>query len=158
MNNIELNKIQINNLFIDKFLELTPNDAIEIHEEELLFNSYGKISTPYKMVISFEDYDISESASASYIRELLCEHLNVNSYSVILIKEGMNEFLYQIRFAPNKEWQLVVCEHKYALGNTNDWFENYKSEKNCMLPQIGLYKRLGNSSYYFRWLDVFIDM
>lgn len=153
MHKIQLNEIQIRNLFKDNFLELTANDAIEVHKDELIFCSYGKISTPCKITITFEDFLTNESASASYIRELICEYLNLNTYAVILVEETHEEFRYKIRFAPNKEWELVVYEYKNVILNTQELFAEYQKDIYHYLPQIGLYRRLLDSIYYFRWLD-----
>lgn len=153
MNKIQLNEIQIRNLFRDNFLKLTINDAIEIHKDELILCSYGKITKPQNIIITFEDEFIHESASASYIRELICEYLNLNTYAVILVEETHEEFRYKIRFAPNKEWELVVYEYKNVILNTQDLFDEYQKDIYHYQPQIGLYRRLLNSIYYFRWLD-----
>ena len=81
---------------------------------------------------------------------MVCEYFNLNSNEVILRSFSPEETIFGVRLVPQKELLLLVCTRKIAMTNTSELFEINDPERH---EQIGLYRQLGNSYYYFKWID-----
>lgn len=154
MINIELDEKQTSNLFFEKFLWISERDIIEIHRKQLILNQNGTIHPAIKMSIGFEQEPLNTlTYSAKHVQKLVCEHLNLLSNQVIFIKGSPVELEFRIHFAPNKEWQIIVYESRQAKMNTIELLDGEPFDILEISPKIGPYKQLGNSNYYFRWVE-----
>lgn len=152
MNSITINSEQVSQLFTNAYLEVAPNNRIELVNNSLILNCNGEISNIYSINLQFKKLKIENKHIVDYIQSIICEHLNLEPNEVIYSSGSADEFDFKIRFAPNQEWQIVVCEYNRALQNMHfisDAQINIKPDA----PAIGIYKRLGKTAYYFRWFE-----
>lgn len=152
MKKITLNKDQINKLLEYKRLNIDYKKSIslDIYENQLTLNNNGTIFTLQKANFEFENYETIHYWVADKFKNMVCEHLNLNSNEVILRSFSPEETIFSVRLVPEKELLLLVCTRKIAMTNTSELFEIDNPEKH---EQIGLYRQLGNSYYYFRWIE-----
>ena len=154
MVDIELNEEQVSDLFFHNFLQISDDDNIEIHKKQLILNRCGRIYPAINMCVSFEKEQLNSlTISAEHVQKLVCEHLNLFSNQVIFIKGSPVELEFRIRFAPNREWQIIVYESREAIMNTIELLNEKPFDILKTPPTIGPYKQLGNSNYYFRWVE-----
>ncbi|MBP3924509.1 hypothetical protein J6E39_04630 [bacterium] len=149
---ITINSEQVIQLIKNEYLEIAQNNRIEFVNNNLVLNCNGEISNVRSINILFEKLEIKNKHIIDYIQNIICEHLNLELNEVIYSSGCADEFDFKIRFAPNIEWQIVVCEYSRALQNMcfiSDEQINVKPGA----PAIGIYKRLGKSAYYFRWFE-----
>lgn len=150
MYTVTINSDQVSKLIENKYLEVAQNNRIELVNNNLILNCNGEISNIYFINLQFEEIEVENKHIVNYIQNIICEYLNLRPNEVIYSSGSADEFDFKIRFAPDKEWQLVVCEYNRALHNMrfiSDEHINIKPDAST----IGLYKRLGKSAYYFRW-------
>ena len=102
--------------------------------------------------IDFEKQEYCYEFAAKHLQELLCKHLNLFPNEVIFINCDGEEFEFEIRFHPNTKSHIVVCEFQRAVDNTAALSDNPFSA-DISYDYIGLYKKLGQSPYYFRWIN-----
>lgn len=152
MKKVTLNKDQINKLLEYKRLNIDYKKSIslDIYENQLTLNNNGTIFTLQKANFEFENYETIHYWVADKFKNMVCEHLNLNSNEVILRSFSPEETIFSVRLVPEKELLLLVCTRKIAMTNTSELFEIDNPEKH---EQIGLYRQLGNSYYYFRWIE-----
>ena len=55
---------------------------------------------------------------------------------------------FRIRFTPDKEVTIIICPINIAIKNTQILMNETKID--CNASRIGLYRRLGDSCYFFR--------
>ena len=149
MKKVTLNKDQINKLLEYKRLNIDYKKSIslDIYENQLTLNNNGTIFTLQKANFEFENYETIHYWVADKFKNMVCEHLNLNSNEVILRSFSPEETIFSVRLVPEKELLLLVCTRKITMTNTSELFEIDNPEKH---EQIGLYRQLGNSYYYFR--------
>lgn len=152
MKKVTLNKDQIDRLLEYKRLNIDYKKSIslDIYENQLTLNNNGTIFTLQKVNFEFENYETIHYWVADKFKNMVCEHLNLNSNEVILRSFSPEETIFSVRLVPEKELLLLVCTRKTAMTNTSELFEIDNPEKH---EQIGLYRQLGNSYYYFRWIE-----
>lgn len=146
MNKIKLNQKQISELIINKKVALTENSSIEIYENEIIYNKNGKIRYATKMELEFGEIEQSDS----FLQEIISEHFNIDKNQVITISSEPEDSEFKIRFTTNKEITIIVCPVNIAIKNTKILEENHNLKIDKMCTQIGLYRKLGNSAYFFR--------
>ncbi len=152
---MKLDETQISNLILEKSLQISNDIVLEINREQLILNKRGLIHPAINMSINFESQPINPiTFSAEHVQKLICEHLNLQPNEVIFINGSAVEFEFKIHFAPNKEWQIIVYEYNQAKMNAIEFYEDQTFDISTNLtPQIGPYKQLGSSNYYFRWFE-----
>ena len=146
MNKIKLNQKQISELIINKKVTLTEFSSIEIYENEIIYNKNGKIKYATRMNLELGKIEKSDA----FLQEIICEHFNINKNQVITITSEPEDSEFKIRFTTNKEITIIVCPVNIAIKNTKIREKNHNLKIDKMCTQIGLYRKLGNSAYFFR--------
>lgn len=150
MKNVTLNHYQMLSLLEDKELTFENFDNIlEISENEIRLNLNGKIYKLLNANMTFEKQEIESNHSVRSIRRLLCEYLNLEAKEVIIKSVDDMEFVFHIRICPTLEVPILICDKFSAISNTKEMC-NFETKPDA--EHIGIYRRLGNSDYYFRWL------
>ncbi len=151
MAQIVLDEQQILDFARDKMLELSHDNVVEIHEDKLILNRNGEIYDATSVRLTFKKRNVSSAYFCNDVQKLICKHLNFELNEVIFIKRTGREFLFNVRFSPEKIAPIVVYDFNTAIQNMRDITDE---PYNITSPtdKIGMYKRLGNSLYYFRWL------
>ncbi len=148
MTNIKLNPKQIVDLINNKRVFLAHNKLVEVLDDEIIYNNNGRISRLDNLNLEFSPPEEDEQ----FVRKLLCDYFNCEPYQVICIEATIHDTEFRIRFSPEKEITIIVLSEpmaKYNLRNQIDLDENY--ENYISKDQIGLYRRLGSSEYFYRW-------
>lgn len=102
--------------------------------------------------MQFKKREIENKDIIEYLQNLVCEHFNLNPCQVIYLSGGGEEIDFVVRFATNKKWQITVCTYNRAL-------ENFRAISDKIIDinindiYIGIYRKLCNSCYYFRWFE-----
>lgn len=152
MQSITLTSSQISQLITDKFLNLSREYVLELNEDELILNFKGEIYNVTNTNIQFTKQKISNEFVIKFLQNLICEHLNLEFYNVIFSERSCDEYKFNIKLSPEINAPIIVCESRYAVMNTRDVTDE-PIDIFTTATQIGLYKRLGSSLYYFRWLE-----
>ena len=149
---VTLNKDQIDKLLEYKRLNIDYKKSIslDIYDNQLTLNNNGIIFTLQSANFEFENYEKIHYWVADELKNMVCEYFNLNSNEVILRSFSPEETIFGVRLVPQKELLLLVCMRKIAMTNTSELFEINDPERH---EQIGLYRQLGNSYYYFKWID-----
>lgn len=148
---IQLKSEDIRKLFTDKYLLMSDDVLIQMQKDCLQLNNNGKIYDSVSIKIDFEKQEYCYEFAAKHLQELLCKHLNLFPNEVIFINCDGEEFEFEIRFHPNTKSHIVVCEFQRAVDNTAALSDN-PFPADISYDYIGLYKKLGQSPYYFRWI------
>lgn len=144
MQNIKLKEKQISELIKNKKIILNDNSTIEIYDDEIIHNKNGEIR--YIKSINLEFYEAEKTDK--FLQELICEHFNIETSQAIVISSTPEDAEFRIRFTPDKEVTIIICPINIAIKNTQILMN--KSKIDCNASQIGLYRRLGDSCYFFR--------
>lgn len=144
MQNIKLKEKQISELIKNKKVNLNDNSTIEIYDDEIIHNKNGEIR--YIKSINLEFYEAEKTDK--FLQELICEHFNIETSQAIMISSTPEDAEFKIRFTPDKEVTIIICPINIAIKNTQILMN--KSKIDCNASQIGLYRRLGDSCYFFR--------
>lgn len=149
MKNIKLNYYQINKLIEQHTLILNNNNILQFCDGELILNVNGDIFDIIDMNIKLQYRNIENKFIIDDIKEIVCQHLNLNPAEVIYYSRSQGSFDFLVRFDAKNQWKIVVCDYPTALNNTAQITDNAQINNDI----IGLYRRLGNSAYYFRWFN-----
>ncbi len=152
MTEITLDANQLTILATDGCVELSPDVAIELHDNRLILNDKGRFFYAEKSTMEFKTREVFIPYYVEYMQKLVCEHLNLRIYQVIYSESHNDEYEFIIRFAPNKERRIYVCDNKRAVKNTREQTDEFLDIL-TNTPNIGIYRQLDNSLYYFRWLE-----
>lgn len=144
MQNIKLKEKQISELIKNKKVNLNDNSTIEIYDDEIIHNKNGEIR--YIKSINLEFYEAEKTDK--FLQELICEHFNIETSQAIMISSTPEDAEFRIRFTPDKEVTIIICPINIAIKNTQILMN--KSKIDCNASRIGLYRRLGDSCYFFR--------
>ena len=144
MQNIKLKEKQISELIKNKKIILNDNSSIEIYDDEIIHNKNGEIR--YIKSINLEFYEAEKTDK--FLQELICEHFNIETSQAIMISSTPEDAEFRIRFTPDKEITIIICPINIAIKNTQILMNETKID--CNASQIGLYRRLGDSCYFFR--------
>lgn len=146
MKKITLNKKEISNFVKNKKIVINPNSSIEFYDDEIIYNNNGEIGYAKSINIEFDD----PKPTYNFIQELICNHFNIDKNQVIMITSDPEDAEFKIRFNPDKEITIIVCPITTAIRNTQILMEEDKEKIDYKSSQIGLYRRLSNSYYFFR--------
>jgi hypothetical protein len=152
MKNFVLNSSQISKLIKNNYIEIKNNEIIELSDNNFILNINGNTSKISTLKMEFEELKLKNEHIIKFIRELVCEHLNLTNQEVIFIDSTGEEFDFIIHFAPKVEWKLIVCESRQAILNMQAIDDDFSNNISEQPSYIGLYKKLGNSAYYYRWI------
>lgn len=144
MKNLNLNTKEISELIKNKKVKLSENSSIEIYDDEIIHNKNGKIR--YIKSINLEFYEAEKTDK--FLQELICEHFNIETSQAIMISSTPEDAEFRIRFTPDKEVTIIICSINIAIKNTQILMN--KTEIDYNTSKIGLYRRLGDSCYFFR--------
>ena len=144
MQNIKLKEKQISELIKNKKIILNDNSSIEIYDDEIIYNKNGEIR--YIKSINLEFYEAEKTDK--FLQELICEHFNIETSQAIMISSTPEDAEFRIRFSPDKEVTIIICPINIAIKNTQILMKKSKIDSNA--SRIGLYRRLGDSCYFFR--------
>ena len=144
MQNIKLKEKQISELIKNKKVNLNDNSTIEIYDDEIIHNKNGEIR--YIKSINLEFYEAEKTDK--FLQELICEHFNIETSQAIMISSTPEDAEFRIRFTPDKEVTIIICPINIAIKNTQILMNETKID--CNASRIGLYRRLGDSCYFFR--------
>ena len=144
MQNIKLKEKQISELIKNKKIILNDNSSIEIYDDEIIHNKNGEIR--YIKSINLEFYEAEKTDK--FLQELICEHFNIETSQAIMISSTPEDAEFRIRFSPDKEVTIIICPINIAIKNTQILMKKSKIDSNA--SRIGLYRRLGDSCYFFR--------
>lgn len=145
MKNIKLNQNQITELIKYKKTLISDNISIELYDDELVYNDNGNISSVISINLKYEE----NTKKNNYIQQLICDHLHIEPHNVIINNLSPEDCEFRIRFTPQKELSMIVCPITTAIYNSNLNKEERKIATKA--SYIGIYRRLGNSFYFFRW-------
>ncbi len=145
MQKVKLNSKQITELVKYKKTLISDNIAIEVFDDELIYNDNGTINYITAMSLEFEKI----SPPDDYMQQLICDHFHLEPHNVIIENVLPENGEFRIRFTPNKELFLIVCPINIAIINSTMSKEEIKNTSTA--SHIGIYRRLGNSCYFFRW-------
>ena len=148
---VELNSEQMKSLL--RMHQVNIGDmSIEMVEDTLMLNNAGVLSELKSMNLQFSKNELANSDFIDYFRNLVCEHLNLSPNEVIYHHYTVDEIGFRIRIFTQKELFLIMSDRTNVVLNCqklyegNDFITEY---------QIGPYRRLCNSQYYFRWVEYF---
>lgn len=146
---LELNNNEMNKLLLDKRSQVNYGEStsLEIYDNTLTFNDNGEIFTLYRADFEFHWQDGNDYWLTQDLRNLVCNHFNLNPNEVILHSKSPEEIVFKIRLISEKELILIMCPQNYAISNSRELLDTNDIEKG---EQIGPYRQLGNSYYYFR--------
>ncbi len=147
MKKIKLNKEQILKLFKEKQFFISDSKCIELYDDDLIYNFAGNITTINDVELNLE-LKSPKNDYSEFCRELVCNHFNVDANKVICISYSPEDMEFKIRFSSDNEITVIVCPVTQAIANTKISFGIVEKTKN--LTQIGLYRRLCDSAYFFR--------
>lgn len=99
------------------------------------------------------DKSYEKPLQISMLQDLICEHFNLILNEVIYEQRTPNDVIFRIHLHPDKEFKIVICDEFTAMANTKEMNDTEEIKSYLSNSQIGIYKKLGNSFYYFRWLD-----
>lgn len=143
MQTIVLDELQIQNLIMNKSLCLDENKVLEIYDNELFLNKNGYKNTVISMNLKYDERQIENKNVINYIRNLICNHLNLEPCEVIFYSRYQDEFQFKVKTG-NVLSKVIVYERRVIdrVDNTYD----------PVTKTIGQYKKLCESAYFFRWL------
>lgn len=144
MQNIKLKEKQITELIKNKKVILNDNSSIEIYDDEIIHNKNGEIRYIKNINLEFNETEKTDK----FIQELICEHFNIETSQAIMISSTPEDAEFRIRFTPDKEVTIIICSINIAIKNTQILMN--KTEIDYNTSKIGLYRRLGDSCYFFR--------
>ena len=146
MQNIKLKEKQISELIKNKKVVLNNNSSVEIYDGEVIHNKNGEIRYIKNMNLEFNEAERTDE----FLQGLICEHFNIEASQTIMISSTPEDAEFKIRFTPDKEITIIICPITVAIRNTQILLGNKKIKINSNTLQIGLYRRLGTSCYFFR--------
>lgn len=82
------------------------------------------------------------------IRNLLCEHLNLNESEIILPDEDNYDDEFKIKLSNSYSQIVEVLTKNSAEENEKDFGDDFINTT----ERVGAYRQLCNSDYYFRWM------
>lgn len=144
MQNIKLKEKQISELIKNKKTILNDNSSVEIYDDEIIHNINGEIRYIKNINLEFNETEKTDK----FIQELICEHFNIEAHHAIMISSTPEDVEFKIRFTPDKEIRIIICPINIAIKNTQILMN--ETEIDCNTSKIGLYRRLGDSCYFFR--------
>lgn len=151
MKKVRLNQRELGLLLSNKFV-IQGENVLMLKNDELIMSSEDDNFNPIEVEISFIPKSVSDKSTADFLKNLVCEHLNLNKQNVIPYKTSPEECIFKIHFDYKNEYHLMVCEFSQAIKNYQDMNdEDIDFDINDL--NIGTYKKLGNSCYYFRWIE-----
>ena len=148
----KLNSKQMVKLIKNKRIFITQNETIELYDEEIILNNKGNISKLEKSYFEFPETNKTEN----FLHSLVCDYFNCNPHEVICTGISIQEATFRIRLIPQKELGIIVVTSIIAQKNMKNITEDVNSDEITSKNQIGLYHRLGNTEYFFRWDENFI--
>ena len=149
MQTLTLNETQIHNLLVNKYLYITENNMLEIYDNEIVLNKNGYTERVSSINLEFEERIILNKGVIDYIRNLICNHLNLELCEVVYFSRNKEELQFKIRTNPNTK--IIVCERRQA-----EWYLKTAGSEACYDPEtktIGHYKQLCDSAYFFCWVE-----
>lgn len=147
MKKISLNNEQITDLIGNKKVEIDYISSVEIFDGELIYNFNGKICK-----IENIDVEIKEPEKTNvFIQNLICEHFNIERKQVLMVSSTIEDSEFRIRFTPDNEVSIIVCPVTKAISNTKNLTEEDTIYVDENTYQIGFYRRLSTSCYFFRF-------
>ena len=152
MKTFKLNMNEITQFIKRKSIEISTNRILEIHNNKLVINSDGILYDVFSTDIHFEECNYNDRFKINFIQNLICEHLNLEPHNVIFTSKNKQEYLFDIKFKYKIIWNIIVCEGSTAINNTKFTYDEFK-DISSKKTNIGLYRKLGNSAYYFRWYE-----
>lgn len=152
MKQIKLNSEQLSNFLTNKYFEISTNENLELYNSKFVINKNGYLYKLKELDMSFEIEELPNKFVINFIQNLICKHLNLESYMVIFLKNEMSEYVFRISFFHGNQCYIIVSDYMNVM-QTMQSINDIKSEYGAGEQQIGLYKKLGNSQYYFRWVE-----
>ena len=147
-----LNEKQLQKLVTDTFVQLNSDELIEQYDDRIVLNSKGDIYDIKTAAMRFEGYEVIKNSQMEYFQSLICKHLNLEPTNVIFNSGDSSEMVFTVRFAPGIQMHIVVCEFRQARKNMKDVSDG-AIDGLVNKDYIGLYKKLADSWYYFRWVN-----
>ena len=150
MKELNLNRDQMRTLLEDGELEFKDsNDILQISENDIRISSNGTIYWLIGTEMVFQQHPVDRHNYVDDVKEIMFEYFNLEPKEIILKSVENCEYVFIIRIAPKCEVPIYVCHKKCAVANTREMREK---DFDTEADQIGIYKRMGDSEYYFRWL------
>jgi hypothetical protein len=154
METFRLNAQEIAQFIKRKSLAISCNQNLELNDGKLVINCNGFISEVLSISIDFNQSEIDNKLAISFIQNLISEHLNLEPSMIIFVSQNEQEYVFKIRFSYKVIWNIVVCESRTAINNTRALYDE-TVDFAYQASNIGPYKKLGDSAYYFRWFVEF---
>lgn len=152
METFKLNIHEISQFIKKQSVFISTNKILEVHKNKLVINNNGILHNVLTMDIYFEEFNLNNRFKIDYIQNLICEHLNLEPYNVIFMSNNKQEYLFDIKFNHEIIWNIIVCEEFTAINNMKSLYDEFE-DISIKKTNIGPYKKLGNSAYYFRWYE-----
>ena len=118
MESIIISSKDISKLIVNNYLTVTEDKVVELYNDNFILNCNGVIYNIHSINMQFVKQEIDNIFVIEYLRNLICEHLNLKHNEVIFSMRKDDEIEFIIRFAPVKECKIIVCEYRRALQNT----------------------------------------
>lgn len=154
--NITLTSVQAVKLIANKSVEIDEGQSIEIYDNKLILNNNGEVFELDSLDAKFNKKKIGCEDGVNFIKSLICDYFNLEPCQV-LYSSGMPnyELVFNINFYPGLNLYLLVTNKHTVKFNTREFYIENEGKKINTEHTIGLYREMGDSSYYFRWLDDF---
>ena len=130
----------------EKKIEIGLNKFLEIYDGTIIYNRKGNVSEIKSLSLEFEEQKISDN----FFRSLICEHFNIEETQVIMVSVTPDDAEFRLRFHPDKEITIIICPINVAILNTQIVNGEISQNIDASISHIGIYRRLGDSSYFFR--------
>lgn len=152
MKTLLLNNELINKLLKDRYLKLNSEEYVQILDNQIILNSGGELYNTDSLNINFQRREYKNNSKIKMLQNLVCNHLNLNPDDVICTADGDMETEFLVRFLPDIEIPITICNESCACLNTNEMYSGSSSKPVISDDQIGIYRKLMDSQYYFRWI------
>lgn len=154
--NITLTSVQAVKLIANKFVEIDQEQSIEIYDNKLILNNNGEVFELDSLEAGFNKKKIDYEESVNFIRSLICDYFHFEPYQV-LYSSGMpnHELVFNINFYPGLNLYMLVADKSTASINSRELYLENVGKQIDTENTVGVYRKLGDSGYYFRWLDDF---
>ena len=152
MKTFKLNLNKISELIRRKSVTISSNQTLEIYDDKLVINCDGVIYDILSTDIHFNEQKMDNRFVVDYLQNLICEHLNLEQNMVIFITNSKHEYEFKIKFNYKTIWNIIVCDSITATNNARLLYDEF-TDFSYQAENIGPYKKLGDSAYYFRWYE-----
>ena len=152
MQKVNLTAGEVCKLFRNGNIEFGEKKSVILLKDDIVINDNGRVYLPVNMQISYEPRSDYLDENIKFLQNLICEHLNLEPYQVMYLTGGGEEYEFRIALSPDNLGQIAVLTKRLVMNSLG-----IPVELETDLPCIDIYRRLGNSFYYFLWYENFFS-